>query len=259
MSFFIEYCKYVFTAFSLKEIKNIFIDTAQRKDVLYRVCIDEENGHDIDILNTGSTLKSIYGDCINIMAGNIGSAKSYPEYCKARIDYVRVGFCTGSLASKDNGFYSPMASLLLDITGTKQTMLGVTKCTKIIADGGIADSVDILKCLALGADYVMCGRQFVKLLEASGTIMKKDDNNGGNLFEVTKEEAAQLLKQHGSKADLYRIYYGEHNPGLSSSVKVTGTLNSWLSDLQNKFSYAFMLSDATDWKTYKNNKSLLIL
>jgi hypothetical protein len=251
INFRLESSKYIFTAFTLKEVQDLFINSNQG-NVCRRICIDEENGHDIGILNAGSTLKQIYKENINIMAGNIGNAKTYPEYCKAGIDYVRVGFNTGSLASKDYGFYSPMASLLLDVLGTRSTMIGATKYTKIIADGGIADSVDILKCIALGADYVMLGRQLVKLLEASGTIYRKDSSNADVQIEVTKEEAAQILKQHGGK-DLHRIYYGEHNPGLQTSVKVTGLLSNWLGDLQNKFTYAFTLADALDWKTYKKN------
>lgn len=250
INFRLESSKYVFTAFTLKEVRDLFINSSQG-DVCRRICIDEENGQDINILNTGQQLKQIYKDNINVMAGNIGTAKVYPEYCKAGIDYVRVGMNTGSLASKDYGFYSPMASLLLDILGTKSTMIGVTKYTKIIADGGIADSVDIIKCIALGADYVMLGRQFVKLLEASGTIYKKDSKD--IQVEITKEEAAQLLKQYGSKADLHRIYYGEHNPGFQTQVKVTGLLSNWLADLQEKCNYAFSMVDAVDWITYKKN------
>lgn len=252
LNFRLESSKYVFTAFTLKEIQDLFINSRQG-DICRRICIDEENGQDINVLNTGQQLKQLYKDNVNVMAGNIGNAKIYPEYCKAGIDYVRVGMNTGSLASKDYGFYSPMASLLLDILGTKSTMIGVTKHTKIIADGGIADAVDILKCIALGADYVMLGRQFVKLVEASGTIYRKDSSKTDIQIEVTREEAVQLLKQYGSKAELHRIYYGEHNPSFQTQVKVTGLLSTWLANLQEKCNYAFTMVNATDWETYKKN------
>ena len=44
---------------------------------------------------------------------------------------------------------------------------------KIIADGGFNNYDDIIKALALGADYVMCGKIFAQCEEACGEKLQK--------------------------------------------------------------------------------------
>lgn len=44
----------------------------------------------------------------------------------------------------------------------------------IIADGGIRNYSDIIKAIALGADYVMCGSIFARMIESAG--IKYDSN-----------------------------------------------------------------------------------
>lgn len=277
-------CQYIFAAFSLPEVKEHFISRGKRNSQYqFRVCIDCGNGGDIEIFNTSTQLKKIYGPQINIMAGNLGNPKTYIDYCKAGIDYVRVGISSGSLVDYNRyGFYYPMAQLLIDILGIKNTSCAGLRCTKIIADGGIENPVDILKCIALGADYVMCGRQFVRLVEAAGMIGRKSkkSENTEVMDEITKEEAVQLLSEVGPKeAQLKRLYCGNttyetqaKRAGYSSIddwmdngsktkpsdsriewVSVNGTLKSWLSDMYDKFNYAFAMSNSVDWKTFKQN------
>ena len=274
-------CQYIFTAFSLPEVKEHFISRGKRNSSnQFRVCIDCGNGGDIEIFNTSQQLKKIYGPQINIMAGNIGNPKTYINYCKAGIDYVRVGISSGSLVdSSKYGFYYPMAQLLVDILGIKNTSCVGLRQTKIVADGGIGNSVDILKCIALGADYVMCGRQFVRLIEAAGSIGRESETSGA--YEIiSKEEAVRLLSELGPKeARLKRLYcgnttyesqakrdgYSDINDWIDGGYKtrptdsrtewvsVSNTLKVWISDMYDKFNYAFAMSNSVDWKTYKQN------
>lgn len=274
-------CQYIFTAFSLPEVKEHFISRGKRNSSnQFRVCIDCGNGGDIEIFNTSQQLKKIYGPQINIMAGNIGNPKTYINYCKAGIDYVRVGISSGSLVDPSKyGFYYPMAQLLVDILGIKNTSCVGLRQTKIVADGGIGNSVDILKCIALGADYVMCGRQFVRLIEAAGSIGRESETSGA--YEIiSKEEAVRLLSELGPKdARLKRLYcgnttyesqakrdgYSDINDWIDSGYKtrptdsrtewvsVSSTLKVWISDMYDKFNYAFAMSNSVDWKTYKQN------
>lgn len=273
-------CQYIFAAFSLPEVKEHFISRGKRNSSnQFRVCIDCGNGADIEVFNVSQQLKKIYGPQINIMAGNIGNAKTYIDYCKAGIDYVRVGITSGSLVDTSRyGFYYPLAQLLIDIVGIKNTSCIGLKLTKIVADGGINNPVDILKCMALGADYVMCGRQFVRLIEAAGDIGRKNEKT--DTYDIiSKEEANRLLSELGPKdARLKRLYCGNttyeiqaKRSGYSSVedwigeckikpadsrtewVAVTNTFKMWLSDMYDKFNYAFAMANAVDWKTYKQN------
>lgn len=274
-------CQYIFTAFSLPEVKEHFISRGKRNSSnQFRVCIDCGNGADIEIFNISQQLKKIYGPQINLMAGNIGNAKTYIDYCKAGIDYVRVGISSGSLVDYSRyGFYYPIAQLLIDIIGIRNTSCIGLRQTKIIADGGVNSIVDILKCIALGADYVMCGRQFVRLIEAAGDIGRKDEKSD-TYNMISREEAVNLLSELGPKeAKLKRLYCGnttyeeqakrdgysnvddwmdggcKTKPSDSRTewVSVTSTLKAWISDMYDKFNYAFAMSNAVDWKTYKQN------
>lgn len=279
----LEGCQYIFAAFSLPEVKEHFISRGKRNSQnQFRVCIDCGNGSDIEIFNVSTQLKKIYGPQINIMAGNLGNPKTYIDYCKAGIDYVRVGISSGSLVDYSRyGFYYPMAQLLIDIIGIRNTSCVGLRQTKIIADGGIENAVDILKCIALGADYVMCGRQFVRLVEAAGVIQRKALRDGIEFMEeVSKEGAINSLSELGPKeSKLKRLYCGnttyeiqakragysniddwmdgnaKTKPSDSKTewVSVNSTLKTWLSDMYDRFNYAFAMSNAVDWKTYKQN------
>lgn len=59
----------------------------------------------------------------------------------------------------------PMASLIRECY---EYSLRITKPAKIVADGGMQNYSDIIKALALGADYVMVGGLFNKSIESCG-------------------------------------------------------------------------------------------
>jgi hypothetical protein len=206
------------------------------------------------------------------MAGNIWQPKTYIDYCKAGVDFARVGCGTSSIVDSSLfGFHYPLASLLIDINGTKNTACSGLKKTKIIADGGICNQVDILKCIALGADYVMCGRIFARLIDSVGTLFVNcEDKNKGKFEEISKEEALKRIKEFGAKeADIKRVYQGINADYLENTIsthdliaikdfrsewiRVLGTLDEWLKEMYTVFSYAFAMTGSLNWKEYKNN------
>ena len=253
----LEGCQYIFTSFLLSEIKEHFIGRGKRSSSMqFKICINEENGENGEILNVASQLKKMYGNQINIMAGNIGNPKTYLNYCKYGIDYARVGLSSSTLFDYNKyGFYYPLASLLIDINGLRATSAVGLKQTKVIADGGVSNPVDILKCLALGADYVMCGRTFSKLLEASGSLHKKEKNESGEDIDITITitEAERLFQELGPKnAKVYRMFYGNRAEKVEW-VRVDSDLKNWLTKMYDVFNYAFSMSNSVSWKSFKSN------
>ena len=81
------------------------------------------------------------------------------------IDYVRCGIGAGAgcITSSNTGVHYPMASLINDCYRLKTPY-----SPKIIADGGIRNYSDVIKALALGADYVMIGSLFAQCEESAG-------------------------------------------------------------------------------------------
>lgn len=244
----LDACQYIFCAFSIQEIIDNFIQRKRGSSNIFRICINELNGHSTAIFDIAVQLKRIYGSQVNLMGGNIGNSKTYIDYCKAGFDYVRVGINTGSLIDRDKfGFYYPLASLLIEIMGIKNTSCVGLKHPKIIADGGILYPTDIVKCLALGADYVMGGRMFARLLEASGKIYNRKSE------EISKNSLDKLNKSTFSELGLQRIYYGLEPESRTDKVAIKQTLKTWLVQLYETFSYSFTMSNSSNWTEFKKN------
>lgn len=89
-------------------------------------------------------------------------------------------YCVGNnmivhncLTTKQSGVGHPMASLISEVRGEKLMYVFNHKNDAdfkfppaIVADGGMKDYSDVIKALALGADYVMLGSIFNKALES---------------------------------------------------------------------------------------------
>lgn len=200
----LKLCSEVFCAFSMKELRENFIDRHQQSTgkagELY-VLIDIANGHMKSQIELGQTLRELYGTLIKIMGGNIANPETYKFYDEAGFDYVRVGIGGGAgcITSTQTGIHYPMGSLINDTFQAKREILGKTK---IIADGGISTFSAVVKCLALGADYVMMGSTFGKALEAAGPVLRK--NSYGEYYEAIPGSVD--LSRSGEV--FYREYYG---------------------------------------------------
>ena len=126
------------------------------------ILLDVANGSMEEQIEVGKKLREFFGSSLTLMGGNIGNPYTYELYDAAGFDFVRVGIGDGHgcLTSTQTGVNYPYASLISDIMSVKVN-ISHPRC-KIIADGGMDCYSDIIKCLALGADYVMCGMLFAK-------------------------------------------------------------------------------------------------
>lgn len=156
---------YGFNSFSLDEFEKEIIKMSPA-DGAWKVLIDVANGHMNKIIRYAKLAKQRNPNII-IMAGNIANPETYLQYCESNaIDYARVGIGNGNgcLTTQQTGVGYPMASLIAECNEIKSAF---EHPTKIIADGGMKKYSDIIKALALGADYVMVGSIFNKALESS--------------------------------------------------------------------------------------------
>lgn len=276
-------CNVTFCAFTLREIRNNFIDGSGGRQGIQHICIDAGNGHDVSILQTGWDLKKKYGKGCVLMGGNIGLPEIYKDYSNAGFDYVRVGLASGSLVDKAKyGFHYPMASLLDDLKNYRTNGAGKgLREVKVIADGGINSYSDILKALACGADYVMLGHEFARVLEAAGAIYKKSKDSHGEI-NMDEIDPSTLRDYSGFKAKLdglCRQYYGNTTPEVRAHragfedveqwkrskpkirvsdaawdwVSIDATLEEWIEDFKHCAYYGFMMTNATSWDEFKKN------
>lgn len=276
-----ELCQQTFTCLSFDEIKQLFLDQDRRCiQSQFKICLDVGNGHDSLILDVASKLKSLYGKQIILMGGNIENPDAYTNYSKAGFDFIRLGMTSGSLVQKDKfGFGYPMASLILDTCKVrdKSKNSGI-RPINIIADGGISSYSDIMKSIALGADYVMIGKEFAKILEAAGTVYSKKRTMEG--VETVEEilKSTDLGEKELKDLDVYRLYSGNttienqlirsgyssfeqlRNPKIIDSkniwVSVNKRLDTWVGDLKETVKYCFMMTNSKTWREFRNNVRL---
>lgn len=225
----IELCQKIFCAFGPDEIWKEFMEKKrQGGSNQYRICIDAGNGHGGKELEMGNNLKKLYGDQIILMGGNIGNPQSYYHYSLAQFDYVRAGIASGSIVNKNfYGYHYPMASLLSGIKEMKkQCQTKNMKPVKVIADGGIQNYSDILKCYALGADYVMIGREFAKCKEAAGDVYEKViENKRERLKRI--EDPVQIFANPKLPDNWYRHYSGNTSLGTQALRAGYANISEW--------------------------------
>lgn len=267
-------CKKTWCAFSLSEFIENFVNARfyDMDTVLYYnghmfVLIDIANGHMKKMHDAIRKAKQIYGDKIVIMAGNIANPETYVELSEAGADYVRVGIGTGSvcITSSNTGIHYPIASL---ITECYEKSLGLYKPALIVADGGCRGYSDIIKCLALGADYVMCGSIFSKMLESHGPVYLKCDNE---YTELKKEHVTfsngkpnVLCNEVNPPASIVKKYYGmstrkaqreingedsKTSEGIEKEITVDYSISQWV---ENFIDYLKSSMSYTNSKTLEN-------
>ena len=112
---------------------------------------------------------------------------------------------------------------------------------KIIADGGIKSSGDIVKALAAGADAVMLGSLLAGTKEAPGSVIK----NSGGLYKVYRGSAS-----FGQKFESGKEGYIEGEEGL---VSYKGHVATILTQLVEGIKSGCSYCGAQDLYGLKNN------
>jgi len=128
--------------------------------------IDTEPGHKII-----KDLLKLYGDRVDIVAGNISEPESAEEIAKLGVHGIKVGQGPGRICStrKVAGVGAPQISAVYRCALVAHRY-GIPVC----ADGGIKYTGDVPKAIAAGAHSVMMGGVFAGTEEAPGEKKEKD-------------------------------------------------------------------------------------
>jgi hypothetical protein len=131
------------------------------------ILIDIANGHMERLINALKKIK-LYHPEIKIMVGNVAHPLTYKNLAMAGAHYVRcsIGTGAGCTTAANVAINYPLGSLISECRQIKEE--GQFE-TKIVADGGMQGYDDILKALALGADYVMLGSLLNQCMQSSGS------------------------------------------------------------------------------------------
>ena len=182
------------TAVGLQEFEDLFINNDWDMEIYpdVNVLIDIANGHmsKLHDMIYYAKVKYKWSNRFKIMAGNIANPMTYYELAKAGCDMIRVniGVGEGCITWSNLGTGYPCASLISEIYEIKKKLEHAGEWTPpIIADGGIRNYSDVNKSLALGADYVMIGGLFSKLVESAAPTFYYD-KDGVSIHEINPFE-----------------------------------------------------------------------
>ena len=200
-----------FFSYGIEDFERIFLDntvsSTNGKPIL--VLIDIANGHMKDLYNISIDAKNKYGDQMKLMVGNIANPDTYFEYVKSNsIDYIRIGIGNGNgcLTTVQTGIGYPMASLIEECRRIK-LKYGKSNLSKIVADGGFKKYSDIIKALAIGADFVMLGSILNKCLESAGETRKHRDSTLGG-YELINQFSQETKKMFDVDIPLFKTFRG---------------------------------------------------
>jgi GMP reductase len=247
--------KMIFNSYSLIEFTELFIAKKQEKYPSH-VLIDIANGHMSDLIYVTKKAKEYYGKSMQLMVGNIANPEAYKELSLAGADYIRCGIGNGGgcLTTEQVGVGYPMGSLIKDCYNVSQS-LPKGKRAKIVADGGMKKYADVIKALALGADYVMLGSIFNKALESSGkNYWKKiplNDSLASFLykkgFKITKHFRGMSTKEVQKKWGKKELKTSE---GVVRYRNVEYTLYQWVDNFKSYLSSAMSYTNSRELEEF---------
>jgi len=164
--------------------------------------IDTSHGHSLNVINAVKRLKEMFAD-VEVIAGNVGTAKGAEELINAGVAAVKIGIGPGSICTTRiiAGVGVPQLTAILNCRSISNKT-GVP----IIADGGIKYSGDITKAIGAGAHCVMIGGLFAGTEESPG---EKIIYQGRSYKSYRGMGSVEAMKQ-GSKD---RYYQGDETDG----------------------------------------------
>lgn len=194
------------------------------------ICLDVAHGDHLSVKIAIEQIRKQFGWNLHLMAGNVATKDAFERLSDWGIDSIRVGVGGGSICSTriQTGHGIPTLSSIFDCANG-------TGRAKLIADGGIKTSGDIVKSLAAGADFVMLGSMLAGTNETPGDVFEEN----GKKYKVYRGMASKeaQIDWKGS----YSSY-----EGVTSKILYKGHLPNLLDDITRNIRSGLSYSGAKD-------------
>ncbi|MBE5747030.1 MAG: IMP dehydrogenase [Clostridiales bacterium] len=130
------------------------------------IAIDTAHGHSAGVIKKVEEIRANFPN-LAIIAGNVATAGATEALIKAGADVVKVGIGPGSICTTRvvAGIGVPQLTAIMDCAEMADKY-----GKRVIADGGIKYSGDIVKALAAGGSAVMVGSLLAGTLESPGEV-----------------------------------------------------------------------------------------
>ncbi len=155
------------------------------------ISIDTAHGHSVGVLKQVEAIRNRYPN-IQLFAGNVATAGATHDLIAAGVDCVKVGIGPGSICTTRvvAGIGVPQVTAVVDCA-EEADKHGI----RVIADGGIKYSGDIVKALAAGGSCVMLGSMLAGTEEAPGAM----EIYQGRSYKVYRGMGSLAAMESGSK------------------------------------------------------------
>ena len=200
-------------------------DMEERAEALLRanadvILIDTSHGHSKNVIDAVLKLKDSFPK-IELIAGNVGTAKGAEDLIKAGVNGVKIGIGPGSICTTRivAGIGMPQVTAIMNCR-SMSAKTGIP----LIADGGIKYSGDITKALGAGAHTVMIGGLFAGTDESPGEMVLFQ----GRTYKVYRGMGSLEAMKKGSRDRYYQSDIVEDDKlvpeGIVGRVPHTGSL-----------------------------------
>ncbi len=144
--------------------------------------VDIAHGHSSYAIDTLKKVKKEFGG-VEVVAGNVATAKGAFDLIKAGADAVKVGVGSGSICVTRviTGSGVPQLTAIMDSAGAAKDY-----DVPVIGDGGVRNPGDVTKALAAGASTVMIGSLFAGTEESPGPTILRE----GSRYKLTRGMAS---------------------------------------------------------------------
>ena len=181
------------------------------------ISIDTAHGHSVGVLKQVEAIRNRYPN-IQLFAGNVATAAATHDLIAAGVDCVKVGIGPGSICTTRvvAGIGVPQVTAVADCA-EEADKHGI----RVIADGGIKYSGDIVKALAAGGSCVMLGSMLAGTDEAPGAT----EIYQGRQFKVYRGMGSLAAMEAGSKDRYFQAESKKFVPeGVEGRVPYKGAL-----------------------------------
>ena len=270
-------------AFSLEEFKEAFCDGDMLEGDSIKALIDVANGHMKIIYDMVEVAKDKYGSRLIVMVGNIANPDAYKDAFNSKVDYVRVGIGGGAgcLTTSNSAIHMPIASLIEMTKNVKDSIIRMSptdvneeEMPKIVADGGIRNYSDVIKALALGADYVMIGSLFASFLESASPIINKEFFKGYELEKAKFYDNKIVIGNTTITEPVLKRFYGMASKrgqesisggayktaeGLEKTICVKYHMAGWVENMEHYLRSSMSYTNSHTLQELRNNTTLVVI
>lgn len=182
------------------------------------IAIDTAHGHSQMVLDKVKEIRKAFPN-LTIIAGNVATAAATRALIESGADIVKVGIGPGSICTTRiiAGIGVPQLTAVMDCS-EEADKLG----KRVIADGGIKYSGDIVKALAAGGSAVMIGSLLAGTSESPGEV----ELYQGRSFKVYRGMGSLSAMAAGSKDRYFQENAKKFVPeGVEGRVPYRGTVS----------------------------------